>query len=198
MEKLDHENGMEALKASHAENLESLTSSHEDELKTMKANHDEKEFKMQALNAELDILKEAYTKTRTGLKQKEASYTKSMNDIDSLNEENNKLHQDLESTQKLVADEKEQNRILEVSVSVLESNMSNLQQRLENIRISKSLLEAEDRECEPCIGSIDEIVEHIDVMCDDKNTMIQNLESDRCQLEQRLDNMHQRSGDIFV
>ena len=58
-----------------------------------------------------------------------------------------------------------------------------------NISIFKSLCEAEDEECDPCVGSIDDIVEHIDVMCDEKNNRIKDLELNLSQLQHRLENI---------
>ena len=72
---------IEKLKDSHEEELKTLMALQEEKLGKLNGSHEEKIFKLQALNAELDILKEAYTKVRKGLKQKEDNYDASRQEL---------------------------------------------------------------------------------------------------------------------
>ena len=80
-EKFESEEKIEKLKDSHKEELKTLMASQEEKLGKLNGSHEEKIFKLQALNAELDILKEAYTKVRKGLKQKEDNYDASRQEL---------------------------------------------------------------------------------------------------------------------
>ena len=78
-------------------------------------------------------------------------------------------------------------------IKSFENVISKLQQRLENITISKALYSNEEiakQRAEDELKSMDDVVSSIEALCDDKNTMIKNLEPDKCKLEQRLENIN--------
>ena len=88
--------------------------------------------------------------------------------------------------------EKEQHGILEVNVSVLESKMVNLQQRVENIILKKLLLSDEDditKQNTARKQSIDDVLISIEDMCDKKNATIRHFENDRSRLHERLEHI---------